>query len=203
MVATGGMATGGMPTGGMVATGGMATGGMPTGGMVATGGMATGGMPTGGMVATGGMATGGMHTGGVMATGGMATGGMQATGGTTSSGAPTFTEVYNSIISADCASCHSSGHGGFTSGMLDMSSRSAAYADLVGVAASGVSCSGSGRTRVVAGNHTTSLLWQKVNAKTTGGNAPCGSPMPLSATTLSSTQVAIIAAWIDAGALNN
>ena len=206
--ATGGMTTGGTPTGGTVATGGMATGGMPTGGTVTTGGMTTGGMatggtPTGGTVATGGMATGGMPTGGMIATGGMATGGMHATGGATSSGAPTFTEVYNSIISANCASCHSNGHSGFTSGMLDMSSQSAAYTNLVGVAAAGVSCGGGGRTRVVPGDHTTSLLWQKVNAKTTGGTSPCGSPMPLSATTLSSTQVAMIAAWIDAGALDN
>ncbi len=51
---------------------------------------------------------------------------------------------------------------GVTSGMLDMSSKAAAFSDLVGVAAMGSGCSGMG-TRVVAGNADMSILYKKVD----------------------------------------
>ena len=83
-----------------------------------------------------------------------------------------------------------------------MSTKATAYANLVGVAAAGASCGGLG-TRVVAGNAASSILWEKVNAKTQGTTAVCGSAMPLTGAALSQAQVDEIAAWINAGALNN
>ena len=205
MMATGGLASMGgvMATGGMMSMGGM----MPTGGSKATGGMlATGGSKaTGGMLATGGSkATGGMlATGGMMPTGGMmATGGSKATGGSSSTGAPTFTTIYTTIISTRCVVCHAPGGGGVTSGALDMSTQATAYANLVGVAAAGSACGGFG-TRVVAGNASISILWEKVNAKTQGTTAVCGSGMPLTGAALTQAQVDEIAAWINAGAMND
>ncbi len=50
---------------------------------------------------------------------------------------PTFTNVYASIIARRCIGCHRPGSGGVTVGMLDLSSQSVAYTNLVGVAAQG------------------------------------------------------------------
>jgi hypothetical protein len=58
---------------------------------------------------------------------------------------------------------------------------------------------------VTPGEHATSLLWQKVDAKLKGMNAACGNPMPVGspAATLSQEQVDAIAEWIDSGALDD
>ncbi|HEY4012803.1 MAG TPA: hypothetical protein VGM06_05675 [Polyangiaceae bacterium] len=132
--------------------------------------------------------------------------------------APTFTNVYATIISSRCTSCHQPGKGGVTTGMLDMSTQALAYADLVGVAAAGVGAGASGvmcaslgvdadggpqLLRVVPGDSPDSLIYEKVNAKVLGVNPPCGNAMPASGAALTPDQVAFIAAWIDGGALNN
>jgi hypothetical protein len=131
---------------------------------------------------------------------------------------PTFTNVYASIISSHCTSCHQPGKGGVTTGMLDMSTQGLAYADLVGVAAAGVGAGASGvlcsslgvnadagpqLLRVVPGDSADSLIYEKVNAKVVGVNAPCGNSMPSSGVALTPDQVALIAAWINAGAPND
>ena len=127
---------------------------------------------------------------------------------------PTFTNVYASIIGVRCIGCHRPGGSGFTVGMLDMSTLATAYASLVNVNAAGVGAGTSGMTcaslspaipRVSPGNSAASLLFEKVNSKVSGTLPPCGSPMPLPAAgaPLTQAQVNLIAAWIDAGALNN
>jgi hypothetical protein len=125
---------------------------------------------------------------------------------------PTFTNVYNSIISQRCVSCHRPGGGGFNVGRLDMSTADAAFANLVGVAAqgtgagtSGVACGTAGLTRVVAGDAANSLIFNKTNSKLQGVLAPCGSPMPTpaGASPLTAGQVELIRNWITAGALND
>jgi len=127
---------------------------------------------------------------------------------------PTFTNVYANIIGARCIGCHRPGGGGVNVGMLDMSTPSAAYANLVGVTAKGIGAGTSGVTcasltppavRVVAGDSASSLIFDKVHSKLVGGQPPCGSPMPLpaAAAPLTAAEVALIAAWVDAGALNN
>jgi len=126
----------------------------------------------------------------------------------------TFTNVYANIIGARCIGCHRPGGGGVNVGMLDMSTPSAAYANLVGVTAKGIGAGTSGVTcasltppavRVVAGDSASSLIFDKVHSKLVGGQPPCGSPMPLpaAAAPLTAAEVALIAAWVDAGALNN
>ena len=84
-----------------------------------------------------------------------------------------------------------------------MSTKAMAYADLVSVMAAGSGCGTSGLLRVNPGSASTSLLWEKVNSKLQGTSAPCGNPMPLSTVTLTQAQVDDIAAWINAGAMNN
>jgi hypothetical protein len=192
-------ATGGSPgtggnngSGGSPGTGGaMGTGGVRgTGGVIGTGGgTSTGGVTgTGGTRATGGTtgSGGSTGTGGTPATGGTTgTGGTRATGGTTGSGgstgaggaaAATFTQIYQTILTVSCAggSCHNPG----TQGGVSFASQSSAYSAV--------------KSRVVAGNATGSSFYTTVN----GGRMPPGNK-------LSATLIAEIAAWINAGALNN
>ena len=183
----GGSATGGsFGTGGGVGTGGTpATGGVSgTGGFKATGGTTgTGGAGTGGNHATGGAggAGGARATGGASGGGGMrATGGTTGTGGTGAGGAAgsaaTFTQVYQMVISVSCtgSQCHNPG----SQSGVSFSSQSNAYSAV--------------KSRVVAGNATGSSFYTTVN---TGRMPPGGK--------LSSSQLSMIAAWINAGALNN
>lgn len=112
-------------------------------------------------------------------------------------GAPaTFTEIYATILKPTCSECHRpDGIGSFQ----DFSSQSSAYTALVGVKASGPSCGTSGKTRVVAGNASQSLLFQKVSE----ANPPCGSQMPLGGPPIASAQMTLVENWINAGALDD
>jgi predicted CxxxxCH...CXXCH cytochrome family protein len=134
---------------------------------------------TGGARATGGT----IGSGGSTATGGTTgTGGAQATGGTTgsggagTSGAPTFTQVYQTILTVSCggSQCHSPG----TQGNVSFASQSSAYSAV--------------KSRVVAGNASSFSFYTVVN----GGRMPPNNKLP-------AAQIAQIAAWINAGALNN
>ena len=127
---------------------------------------------------------------------------------------PTFTNVYASIIGVRCTGCHRPGGGGVTVGMLDMSTQTVAYASLVNVNAAGIGAGTSGVTcasvmpplvRVIPSDSANSLLFNKVHSKLVGTPAPCGSPMPLpaAAVPLKQSEVDLIAAWIDAGAMND
>jgi len=127
---------------------------------------------------------------------------------------PTFTNVYANVIGVRCIGCHRPGGSGVNVGMLDMSTPAAAYANLVGVAGQGIGAGTSGVTcaslmppavRVIAGDSANSLVFNKVHSKLVATPAVCGSPMPLPATAaaLSAADVGLIAAWIDAGAMNN
>jgi hypothetical protein len=122
-------------------------------------------------------------------------GGSPAGGGGTESGAPavTFTDVYTQIISVKCTLCHVPGEVGVTEGMLDMSTQSTAYGNLVGAATAGIECAGSG-TRVVAGDPASSILYQKITSPT------CGSRMPLNSAALDQSSIDEIHSWIEAGA---
>lgn len=188
--ATGGNVGSGGDTGsgGSLGTGGSASGGgTGTGGVRGSGGV----IGTGGVSATGGATgTGGAHaTGGTTGSGGMTatsgTGGMRTTGGTTGSGgstgaggaaAPTFTQIYQTILSVSCGggSCHSPG----TQGGVSFASQSSAYSAV--------------KSRVAAGNASGSSFYSTVN----GGRMPPGGKLP-------AAQLSQIAAWINAGAMNN
>jgi hypothetical protein len=113
--------------------------------------------------------------------------------------ASTFTQVYTNIISPICVQCHNPAGIGVSMGHLDMSTKAAAFADLVGVEAAGIACGGMG-TRVVAGNAGNSIMFKKIDP---AQPAPCGSKMPLGLAPLTAAQTAEIESWINAGALND
>jgi hypothetical protein len=120
-------------------------------------------------------------------------------------GAPSFADVYNNIgLCSICLPCHAPPDGdGYVNGELDLSTSDTAYANLVGVPAAGTACGGQTPAfiRVVAGNAAQSLLYDKLNAKTTGTAAPCGNPEPEgSAPALSPADMAIVESWINDGA---
>ena len=79
--------------------------------------------------------------------------------------AATFTQVYSDIISPICVQCHNPQGIGVSMGHLDMSTKAAAFSDLVGVEAMGTGCGGMG-TRVVAGSAGNSILFKKVDPGT-------------------------------------
>jgi hypothetical protein len=111
---------------------------------------------------------------------------------------PTFTEVYTQVIAVNCLTCHVPGQIGVTEGMLDMSTQALAFQDLVGVAAAGSACGGTGETRVVPSEPTMSLLYQKVS-----GTETCGTRMPQNSAPLQQTSINEIHDWIAGGALDN
>lgn len=110
----------------------------------------------------------------------------------TPGGQPTFTAIYNEIIVGQtCTTCH-------FAPPLNFNTNDQAYAQLVGVPASGPFCGGTGKILVVPGNPDASLLVDKVsNAKPS-----CGAVMPPSGP-LPAAQIQQIRDWISAGAKNN
>jgi hypothetical protein len=106
----------------------------------------------------------------------------------------TFRHVYDDIIALQCGTCHTEGD----SGGLNMSSRETAYENLVDQAATSPPCTTRERTRVVAGDAASSLLWNKVS-----GVDLCGQRMPLNRPPLLQDEIDAIQDWINAGALNN
>jgi hypothetical protein len=112
----------------------------------------------------------------------------------------TFTQVYDGIISQRCAPCHTATGGiGITMGQLDMTSKMAAFMNLVNVPAAGVACAGQG-TRVVPGMPDMSILYLKISHD---DPSPCGSKMPLGLPPIPMDEEDTIESWILAGAPNN
>jgi predicted CxxxxCH...CXXCH cytochrome family protein len=146
-----------------------------TGGQVGTGGRpATSG--AGGTAGTGGIAASG-GTAGMRATGGsLGTGGAGGQVGTGGSAA-TFTQIYQTILTVTCAGseCHSPGK----QAGVSFASQSSAFTSL--------------KSRVVAGDAEGSSFYALLNA---GVIPPIGN-------NLTPTQLAEVAAWIDAGATND
>jgi hypothetical protein len=180
-------------SGGIQGTGAGGTGDVGSGGSNGNGGgLGTGGITTGsggctgpgGSTGTGGRGTGGTTgTGGIKGTGGVTgTGGVKGTGGTTGTGgtggaAPTFTQIYTQILVVYCAGsqCHDPGS---ASGVA-FSTQSSAYTSV--------------SKYVTAGNGAGSSLYKTLSS----GAMPQGKPK------LSAANLALVQAWIDAGALNN
>lgn len=101
---------------------------------------------------------------------------------------PTFTNVFNVVLSQGCG-CHSSGAGG-----LSMPNKAAAYANLVGKDAHGP-CAG--RPLVAANEAGRSVLLSKLS-----GDGLCGARMPIGGV-VDAEEVDLIERWIAAGAPNN
>jgi hypothetical protein len=114
--------------------------------------------------------------------------------------APTWTQIYTQVIAVRCAPCHTTAGGtGISAGHLDMTTKAAAYMNLVNVGASGTACTGMG-TRVVPGMAHMSLLYLKVSVD---DPTPCGGKMPLGGPALTEEQAEMIEDWIDDDAPNN
>lgn len=100
-----------------------------------------------------------------------------------------FRDVY-ALLSTHCVSCHGAGK------QLDVSSPELAHRELVGIEARYKACASDGGVplvRVVPGAADSSLLVQKLE-----GRQSCGKQMPMES--LSSAQIAVVRAWISAGA---
>jgi hypothetical protein len=119
-------------------------------------------------------------------------------------------DVYSDLgLCTTCLPCHAPPNGnGYATGKLDLSTSDNAYVSLLGDAgagapAAGASCGGKNPAliRVVPGNAVGSLLYNKLNAKTTAGaKVPCGSAMPLTGNALSVSSLGVIEQWINSGA---
>ncbi|MFP6626800.1 MAG: hypothetical protein VCA74_07080 [Deltaproteobacteria bacterium] len=98
-------------------------------------------------------------------------------------------QIQSTILTAKCAT--SGCHDGVTQSP-DLSSAAASYTALMGV--SSTLCS-EDQTFVVAGDAEASYLIEKLGASPT-----CGALMPITGSSLSTTEIALITAWINAGA---
>lgn len=106
-----------------------------------------------------------------------------------------WSSIYSSILEPACATpaCHGAAGAAF-SGDLDLSSAATAYAAMVAVAAHASGCG----TRIAAGNPDGSFLVAKLEG--TQNPTMCGEAMPVGSM-LPADQIALVRAWIAAGAL--
>jgi hypothetical protein len=105
------------------------------------------------------------------------------------SGAPTFQSDVEPLLRTECSMCHRGGD--LAEAGLDL--RDDAYAALIGVTATQ-----SDLALVEPGDHLLSYLWHKMNG-TQGIAGGSGTTMPVDGL-LDPEEVALVAAWIDAGA---
>ena len=103
-----------------------------------------------------------------------------------------FSSEIQPIFDASCTVCHVSG--GIADAILHLSAEES-FDALVGHP----SVQDASLTRVVAGDSSTSLLFQKVSSD----SPPVGARMPLGGAPLSDADIALIRDWIDQGAPNN
>jgi len=110
--------------------------------------------------------------------------------------AATFENVYQGVLCRNGCDkvCHTSATG---AAKLNLFGKAAAHASLVGIAAMDTACAGKGN-RVVAGDATASILFQKLsNTQTCGGQMPPGG---INGAALPQDQLDALKAWIMAGA---
>ncbi len=111
--------------------------------------------------------------------------------------APTYSAVYDEVLSPTCALvfCH-----GGSGDYLQLASKAIGYASLVDAAAEGPDCGATGLVRVEPGHPERSLLYLKIT------DPPCGAKMPLLygySGSLDPREVEQIRQWIEAGAPND
>jgi len=177
---TGGTGSGGTGTGGTTGSGGRGSGGSTGSG---GDGVGTGGSGSGGNAGGLGGATGTGGTSGRGGSGGQS--GNQGTGGTAGGPAATFTQVYTMILDAPSSSksscagsgCHIPAPG---AAGISFDTQAHAYQTLLSNA-------------VAPGNAAKSTLYTNISS----------GAMPKGRTKLSATLIALVASWINAGALNN
>jgi len=102
---------------------------------------------------------------------------------------PTVAEV-QSIINANCTGCHSGPTPSRGLSLVDIKSS-------IGVVAAGCS----GKLRIAPGQSAHSYIVDKIKGAAQDGGCFSGRQMPLNRPALAASEIAIISAWIDAGAL--
>lgn len=109
---------------------------------------------------------------------------------------PRWSSIYEDVIFPMCGvACHGDGTPNYiVESALDLSSSQLAYDSIVGEMAAGRACAGQG-ILVDPGNSAGSLFLDKLTT-----HPICGDPMPSLAVRLDDEVIAVIAAWIDAGA---
>jgi hypothetical protein len=105
---------------------------------------------------------------------------------------PTLTSIQTSVFTPTCSGCHSGGGAGLPTS-LNLTSASASFAALVGVASTQVPS----LQRVTSGNPADSYLVRKLE----GGPNIVGLQMPRNAPPLDQTTIAVVREWISNGAL--
>src|SRR5581483_3420721 len=124
-------------------------------------------------------------TGGAPGTGGMGAGGM-GTGGAVG-GTPTTAQV-QAILNANCTVCHNSPSSPRGLSWLDVRAQ-------IGVAS--VDCPA--KNRITSGDSLHSYMVDKIRGAAQDAGCFAGQRMPRGAPPLADTDIALIAAWIDAG----
>jgi hypothetical protein len=114
---------------------------------------------------------------------------------------PTWDSLHANVIGPACAQCHS---GSGASVGLDLEDIDVAYDSLVGDGsgepAIGPACVGGDRVMVVPGDPAASLLMHKLEGVDDGGEAVCGSRMPLGNDPLEEATIHAFRTWIENGA---
>lgn len=153
----------------------------------ATHGMTQGGTTSG---ATSGESSGQAETG-------TPTSGGSSGGAETGTAAPSFTEVYESVIVGQgCTAGYC--HGGMAGG-LELTDEATSYANLVEVDATMAAC---GLTqRVVPGAPEQSILWMRVRPAAEDMGMACAPKMPQGSMGLSDADATLVKEWIAGGAL--
>jgi hypothetical protein len=135
---------------------------------------------------------------------GSAAAGSAAAGNAAPAGPGTFTGVLAIFADAathNCGICHASAAAPSNGGLqFNPSNKAAAFAAFVGpVSAGSPGSMCGGKTYVVPGSPTTSLLYDKL------ANMPpaCGARMPMGFMPLNATELETVRSWIAAGATNN
>lgn len=112
--------------------------------------------------------------------------------------APTFTNVYDSVLCAWCIGCH---EGSNAHANLNFLSQAQAYKSLYDAKGTG-DCAN--YTLVVPGNATQSVLYRAVAAKEPNGPTNlCGTAMPDEDVALPAALATLVQEWIDQGAPND
>ncbi len=106
--------------------------------------------------------------------------------------AVSFADDIQPIFDASCIVCHVSG--GIADAIMHLNAEESFDASVGQPSVQDASL-----TRVVAGDSSTSLLFQKVSSD----SPPVGARMPLGGAPLSDADIALIRDWIDQGAANN
>jgi hypothetical protein len=110
---------------------------------------------------------------------------------------PTFTAIYGEVLVKSCrlSFCHDG-----NINPMPLIDQASSYKQIVNVAASGPLCGNMGLVRVVPGDPTMSLFYQKVVQPV----PVCGNPMPgMAVGALTARKIAQIESWIMMGAKND